>query len=259
MAPLATVQASSDAWVAAGSQAEAALNAGYLNDQTINSSGGYTSNCGPSTASAFLSTGDQTSYYVAGRRLFVVHGGGNTYGEVLSAAYSTATAQTTVTITNITLGATALSTASITSVGLSPIWNSTGTGNFLRESVSKNASADFSQTLVGISQIALSTSVSAGTYLVDAGMTVNTTGAATYALATLDDTLATKASAYVGSVGGSTTSGATLHLSAIMASTGTLTMQLDLASGSTLMKALKDTPGAIASTGATYLRAVRIR
>lgn len=132
--PLAIVQGSSDLWVNAGSQAEAALNLGYLNDQTINSTGGFTSNAGPSTATAFVSTGDQTSYYVPARRLRIVHGGASTdttYCEVASASF--AGGQTTVTVRGITSGATALSTAAIATVGFSPVYNTTGgAGNWYR-------------------------------------------------------------------------------------------------------------------------------
>ena len=123
------VQGSSDLWTNAGSQAERALNLGWIRDQLINSTGGFTTNATPSTAAAFISTGDGTtgsgnSFYALGRRIWVNHGGAstdNTYAEISAAAL--AGGQTTVTIANITNGATALSTSAITSAAVGPTYS----------------------------------------------------------------------------------------------------------------------------------------
>lgn len=130
--PLYTVVVSSEAWPNAGSQAERTFNRGYGNDAFLTSTGGETANISPSTFAAFTSTGDQTAVYVAGRRLRIVHGSASTdttYCEVSSAALTGASTATTVTIRNITSGATALSTALITEVGVAPTYWSTGSGN----------------------------------------------------------------------------------------------------------------------------------
>lgn len=123
---LPLVQGSSDLWVLGGYGAEYSLNRGWLQDYAINSTGGRTTNCAPSTATAFLSTGDGTtgsgnSFYAIGRALQVVHSGGTAYPLVTSASYSTTTLQTTVGLGFFSsVGTTSLSTGGITSVGAAP-------------------------------------------------------------------------------------------------------------------------------------------
>lgn len=134
------VQGSSDLWTNAGSQAERSLIAGWAADQYINSTGGFTSNAQPSTATAFLSTGDGTtgsgnSFYTLGRVIRVVHTGGTAYGVVTAA--SLAGGQTTVTVGGWQpAGTTSLSTTSITSASVGPLYvGVSGNGNYLPELV----------------------------------------------------------------------------------------------------------------------------
>ena len=119
------VQGSSDLWVESGAQAERSLNTGWTLDQYINSTGGLTSNGSPSTATAFLSTGDGTTgsgngFYALGRRLRVVHTGGTFYGAVGNA--SLAGGQTTITVAMPEGGTTSLSTTAITSAAVGPLY-----------------------------------------------------------------------------------------------------------------------------------------
>lgn len=125
-----TVQASSEAWPNAGSQAERGLAIGWIFDQTLNSTGGEATNCSPSTATAFLSSGDGTtgsgsSFYALTRKLRVIHAGGTAYCRVTAASY--AAPVTTVTVGDFQSGTTSLSTASITSVAAAmDYWGSSG-------------------------------------------------------------------------------------------------------------------------------------
>lgn len=127
MAGLAIVQASSDAWPEAGAQAERALNTGWILDQSLTSTGGFTTAAAPSTATAFFSTGDGTTgsgngFYALRRKVRVVHAGGSAYARVASAAYSTTLLQTTVGLTDWQSGTTSLSTAAITTVAVAPVY-----------------------------------------------------------------------------------------------------------------------------------------
>ena len=131
------VQASSEAWPESGAQAERSLNTGWALDQVINSTGGLTTNAGPSSGTAYLSTGDGTtgtgnSFYAIGRTARVVHTGGTAYARVSVATLSSS--QTTVTLdTFYAGGTTSLSTVSITSAAVALDWYSTGqTGNLQR-------------------------------------------------------------------------------------------------------------------------------
>lgn len=115
------VVASSEAWPESGAQAERALNTGWILDNGggISSTGGVVSGAGPSTAVAFLSTGDGTTgsgngFYALGRVVRVVHTGGTTIARVSAA--SLAGGQTTVTIDSVVSGPTALSTVAVTTV-----------------------------------------------------------------------------------------------------------------------------------------------
>ena len=124
------VAGSSDLWTNSGSQAERALNSGWILDNYINSTGGYATNAQPSTAVAFLSTGDGTtgsgnSFYALGRTVRVVHTGGTAYGRISASAL--AGGQTTVTLgTFYNGGTTSLSTTAITSAAVALEWFSTG-------------------------------------------------------------------------------------------------------------------------------------
>jgi hypothetical protein len=300
-APLYTVQASSEAWPNAGSQAERALNIGFLPDAFLNSTGGETANISPSTATEFTSTGDQTAIYTVGRRLRIIHGSASTdttYAEVASATFGAGI--TTVHIRNITSGATALSTAAISVVGVSPIWASSGTGNFPRiayHSFAIGSSAassgllrlenstmaivgkttngtddviwplQYGSTSLGSDQSLGSTgayspiltkSVSAGAHLVAAHATFNTTGAAAMVQTRLTDGTNVYGTAYNASVGGSTVTGVTLSMQAVVAQTSPVTYVLDFIAGSTLMRAKAETAGTIASTAATALIVVKL-
>ena len=126
----ALVLGSSDLWVEGGRQAERALNTGWILDQSLNSTGGFATNAQPSTATAFLSTGDGTtgsgnSFYSLGRTVRVVHTGGTAYARISAAAL--AGGQTTITLgTFYNGGTTSLSTVAITSAAVSMEWYSTG-------------------------------------------------------------------------------------------------------------------------------------
>lgn len=134
------VVASSEAWPEAGAQAERALNTGWILDNaSFSSTGGVVTGAGPSTATAFLSTGDGTTgsgngFYALGREARVIHTGGTAYANVSAAAYSTTTTQTTVTLgTFLAGGTTSLSTTAITTAAVAYGWYSTGqTGNLPR-------------------------------------------------------------------------------------------------------------------------------
>ena len=150
------VVASSEAWPEAGAQAERSLNTGWILDNTsFTSTGGVVSNASPSTAVAFLSTGDGTTgsgngFYALNRRMRVVHAGGTAYGYVSAA--SLAGGQTTVTMTFQGGGTTSLSTASITSAAVGPLYGGV-TGNYLgglesiAETVLSASAASISATL----------------------------------------------------------------------------------------------------------------
>ena len=95
------------------------------------------SGAGPSTATAFLSTGDGTTgsgngFYALGREARVIHTGGTAYA-IVSAA-SLAAGETTVTLgTFLAGGTTSLSTTAITSAAVAYGWYSTGqSGNLPR-------------------------------------------------------------------------------------------------------------------------------
>src|SRR5512143_3233986 len=101
MSGLSIAAASSQAWAAMGSQAEVALNSGWIADQTITSTGGFNTAAAPSTATAFLSSGDGTTcsgngFWAVGRAAKVVHTGGTAVALVSAASY--AAPVTTVTL-----------------------------------------------------------------------------------------------------------------------------------------------------------------
>lgn len=136
MAGLSIAAPSSDAWAEMGAQAERALNTGWMPDQVITSTGGFSTLAAPSTSTAFLSSGDGTTgsgngFWALGRTARVVHTGGTAYARISAAAYSTTTLQTTVTLgTFLAGGTTSLSTAAITSAAAALGFYSTGqTGN----------------------------------------------------------------------------------------------------------------------------------
>ncbi len=124
------VQATSQAWANAGSQAEYNLDRGWLLDQAINSTGGFATSVTVSSGARFLSTGNGTtgtgnSFYTVGRLVRVVHGGGTAYA-LVSAASTNASSETAVTLTGFsTIGTTSLSTSSITSAAVSPMYAGT--------------------------------------------------------------------------------------------------------------------------------------
>lgn len=129
------VAGGSEAWPESGAQAERALNTGWVLDNSgISSTGGVVNGAGPSTATAFLSTGDGTTgsgngFYALGRIARIIHTGGTAYANVSAA--SLAAGQTTVTLgTFLAGGTTSLSTVAITSAAVTFGWYSTGqTGN----------------------------------------------------------------------------------------------------------------------------------
>ena len=131
---LYTVQASSEAWPNSGSQAERGLTEGWLLDVVLNSTGGEVANVSPSTATAFLSSGNGTTggtgFYAVARRCRVAHAGGTSYGEVTAASF--AAGETTVTFGEITSGATALSTTTISSAAVSAGYTGTDGPLYLR-------------------------------------------------------------------------------------------------------------------------------
>ncbi len=132
MAGLPTVQASSQGWASIGTAWSSALNSGWIPDQSIGSTGGFTSRCSPSSSGfGFYSTGDATAFYSTGRRL-VIDDGTLHYCEVLSsssAAVAGSTTSTIVSITNVTSGTTTLSTGTLNSVFAAPFTYGP-TGNF---------------------------------------------------------------------------------------------------------------------------------
>src|SRR5438105_1197313 len=102
MAGQALAASSSQAWAGMGSQAETALNSGWILDQTITSTGGFNTAAAPSTATAFLSSGDGTTgsgngFWALGRPTKVVHTGGTAYAQVTAASYGAP-------VTTVTLG-----------------------------------------------------------------------------------------------------------------------------------------------------------
>lgn len=125
MAGLDPVELDTDAWATGANQALNALNDGFIPDQTLtNATGVLTTNATFATSTTFTVAGDQTAFYVAGRRLKIVHAGGTTYCEVASSVFG---ALTTVTIGTITSGP-ATMTGPITSVAVGPLVPGT-TGN----------------------------------------------------------------------------------------------------------------------------------
>ncbi len=116
MAGLDPVESDTDAWATAPNQAILALNDGFVPDQTLNNATGVlTTNATWASNTTFTVVGDATAFYLPGRRLKVVHAGGTTYCEVLSAVF--AAGSTTVTITQVTSGP-ATMTAPITSAAV---------------------------------------------------------------------------------------------------------------------------------------------
>lgn len=112
-----------DAWATGAAQPFEALNEGFIKDQTLNTAtGALTTNATFATATTFTVPGDATAFYVAGRRLRIVHAGGTTYCSVSSSAF--AAGVTTVTIGTITQGPATMTTP-ITSVAVSPVFTGT--------------------------------------------------------------------------------------------------------------------------------------
>ena len=109
-----------------------ALNSGWIYDQKIGSTGGFTTRCSPSSSGGgFYSTGDATAFYSTGRRLLLDDGSLH-YCEVVSsssAAIAGSTTNTIVSIGNVTSGTTSLSTGTLTSVAAAPLTYGP-TGNF---------------------------------------------------------------------------------------------------------------------------------
>ena len=112
-----------DAWATYLNQTVKAINDGFVLDQSgADATGVLTTRATYATTTTFTVAGDATAFYVAGRRLRIVHAGGTTYCSVTSSAF--AAGVTTVTIGTITQGPATMTTP-ITSMAVSPVF----TGN----------------------------------------------------------------------------------------------------------------------------------
>lgn len=112
-----------DAWATYLNQTVKALNDGFVLDQSgEDTTGVLTTRATFASTTTFTVAGDGTAFYVAGRRLRIVHAGGTTYCSVTSSAF--AAGVTTVTIGTITQGPATMTTP-ITSMAVSPVF----TGN----------------------------------------------------------------------------------------------------------------------------------
>jgi hypothetical protein len=126
-AGLYVIPAGADAWASYIDQSITALNDGWVLDQSgTDATGAFTTRATFATATTFTLVGDQTTTYVPGRRLRIVHAGGTTYTEVGTSAFG---ASTTVTIGAVSSGPTTMTTP-ITSVAFALAYPSMTTGNY---------------------------------------------------------------------------------------------------------------------------------
>lgn len=126
-AGLYVIPAGADAWATYVDQAVTALNDGWVLDQTgADATGALTTRATWASATTFTLVGDQTTTYVPGRRLRIVHGGGTSYTEVGTSAFG---ATTTVTIGAVNSGPTTM-TNPITSVAFAIAYPSMTIGNY---------------------------------------------------------------------------------------------------------------------------------
>jgi hypothetical protein len=126
-AGLYVIPAGADAWASYIDQAITALNDGWVLVQSgTDATGGLATTCSFATSTTFQITGDQTSNFVPGRRMRIVHAGGTTYTEVATSVFG---AVTTVTIGGVTSGPVIMTTP-ITSVALGIPFPSATVGNY---------------------------------------------------------------------------------------------------------------------------------
>jgi len=118
---LYVIPAGADAWATYIDQPITALNDGFILDQAgVDATGALNTVAVFASATSFTVPGDQTTVYVPGRKLRIVHAGGTSYCEVLSSVFG---ATTTVTITNATAGPATITTP-VTSVAFGPTYSS---------------------------------------------------------------------------------------------------------------------------------------
>lgn len=252
-AGLYIIPAGADAWASYIDQSHTALNDGWVLDQAgTDATGAFTTRATFASAATFTVAGDQTTTYVAGRRLRIVHAGGTTYCQVSSSVFG---ALTTVTVTHITSGPTAITTP-ITSLAFAvTLGGVTGNVPVLTYASTTLTTAVFC-TAANSWTIALGKSLSPGTWSINAGVTMGF-GAVTAIRSRIDDGTVIYASAYAESTAANLLA-APMSLSAIVATTAALTYNLSISSASTLSRAYNETPGAVASTAATWFYAVKI-
>lgn len=120
---LAQAQPSSAGWAIMGSQAEIALNSGWIFDQRESGVGTFLTNASPTSSGlTFLSTGDATGLYVIGRAVRVIQAAGTVIATVGQSSF--AAGVTTVYLNQFSTQSglsTVATTGVITSVAASPL------------------------------------------------------------------------------------------------------------------------------------------
>lgn len=177
MSGVPSVQGSSQAWASVGSMWSTSFNGGWIADQRIGSTGGFTVNCSPSSSGyTFSSSGDGTTgasgngYYALGRPVRIVQDSTTFYGWVASAAV--AAGVTTVGISSGTATA-ALSTGpAFTSVAVatqSPVLAASttpaATSRFHREDGSWAVPATATTTVITKAEVSAAFTTSSATYV----------------------------------------------------------------------------------------------